>query len=132
GAVRLLLNDGAGGLVLQPPVPVGAAVDLAVTSLLGSGALPDLLVLGSNGSVQGIEEPAGRLGLLDLGTVGTSATAFVVGDVDDRNGPDAVVVDAAAGTVRLALNDGENLLEPRRPVAVGAQPTALVLTDFDR
>ena len=52
--------------------------------------------------------------------------------LDDRDGPDVVISDMAAGVVRTAFNDGGNQLIEQAPISVGTQPAAIVITDFDR
>ncbi len=137
GGVRILLNDGHGGLAAEvsyasEPASGSGPASVTVADINGDG-LPDLITAnGSDGTVSVLlNNGDGTFATPVSYPAGTYAVTVAVADLNGDGLPDLAVTDAGSNSVQVLLNDGQGGFGAPLPQGVGAHPVALVLDDLN-
>lgn len=138
GTVSVLLRQPLGGFAAESPITVGGRPDAIAAADLDADGRRDLAVTNfASSTVSVLLRRTDNTGFVEEGAplaVGTSPHAVAAGDVNGDGRPDLVTVSYAQNTVSVLLRKPDNTgftQEAGSPVAVGANPTQLVLADFD-
>ena len=123
--LTVLLNDGAGKLVAQTPIPVVAGATTLATGQLGGLPGVDVAVAGTSGALQVlVNNGAGVLTTKAPIALGGTPVDISVSEMDGINGRDVVV--RLDGGIQMFLNDGAGNLITLPPVAAAGRSSMTV------
>lgn len=132
GSVILLLNDGANGFSVLPPIIVGdTPIAMAAGEFGGPAGAQDLVIVNRDDATISILLGNGDgTFTVDTAAVGAMPSCVDVADVDGVNGDDIVVGNAADDTVSLFINDGTGVFRAAPVVIdVGDEPISIAVAD---